>query len=71
MARWRGAIKRGICRLTCVSPMLRSRFRQSLGRSDRLGSQPRRNWNENFDLKKAPPIWKAAQGSGRKAGEGD
>ena len=31
----------------------------------------RSNWNEKFDLKKAPPIWKAAQGSGRRTGEGD
>jgi len=31
----------------------------------------RSNWNETFDLKKAPPIWKAAQGSGHRTGEGD
>jgi transposase len=31
-----------------------------------LGKQIKRgrDWNRNFDLKKAPPIWKAAQGSG-------
>ena len=32
---------------------------------------PRSNWNEKFDLKKAPPIWKAAQGSGRRTGESE
>ena len=34
--------------------------------------QPRRgsDWNRNFDLKKAPKIWQAAQESGRRRGEG-
>jgi hypothetical protein len=27
------------------------------------------NWNKNFDLKKAPKIWQAAQASGRRDGE--
>ena len=27
------------------------------------------NWNKNFDLKKAPKIWQAAQGSGHRQGE--
>ncbi len=40
-------------------------------RSARKPDAPRSNWNEKFDLQKAPPIWKAAQGSGRRAGEGD
>jgi len=33
--------------------------------------QPRRgsDWNRNFDLKKAPKIWQAAQGSGSRQGE--
>ncbi len=32
------------------------------------GKQPKRgsDWNKKFDLKKAPPIWKAAQGSGHR-----
>jgi hypothetical protein len=34
-------------------------------RSSRRGS----NWNKNFDLKKAPKIWQAAQGSGHRQGE--
>ncbi len=29
------------------------------------------DWNKNFDLKKAPKIWQAAKGSGRKRGESD
>ena len=37
----------------------------------RKSAAARSNWNEKFDLKKAPPIWKAAQGSGRRTGEGD
>ena len=39
--------------------------------SARKPDAPLSNWNEKFDLKKAPPIWKAAQGSGRRTGEGD
>jgi transposase InsO family protein len=37
------------------------------------GSQPRRasDWNKNFDLKKAPKIWQAAQESGSSQGEAD
>jgi hypothetical protein len=33
--------------------------------------QPRRggDWNRNFDLKKSPKIWQAAQESGRRRGE--
>jgi hypothetical protein len=27
------------------------------------------DWNRNFDLKKAPKIWQAAQGSGHRRGE--
>ena len=27
------------------------------------------DWNKNFDLKKAPKVWQAAQASGRRAGE--
>jgi hypothetical protein len=27
------------------------------------------DWNQNFDLKKAPKIWQAAQGSGHRPGE--
>ncbi len=37
----------------------------------RKSAAPRGNWNKQFDLKKAPPIWKAAQASGRRTGEGD
>jgi DNA-binding Lrp family transcriptional regulator len=33
---------------------------RALGKQIKRGS----DWNRNFDLKKAPPIWKAAQGSG-------
>jgi hypothetical protein len=33
-------------------------------RASRRGS----NWNQNFDLKKAPKIWQAAQGSGHRQG---
>jgi hypothetical protein len=29
----------------------------------------RSRWNENFDLKKAPKVWQAAQGSGARRGE--
>ena len=28
------------------------------------------DWNKNFDLKKAPKVWQAAQGSGYRTGEG-
>ena len=36
-------------------------------------SQPRRgsDWDKNFDLKKGPEIWQAAQESGRRHGEAD
>ncbi|HLB88072.1 MAG TPA: ISNCY family transposase [Terriglobales bacterium] len=34
-------------------------------RAGRRGS----NWNKNFELKKAPKIWQAAQGSGHRRGE--
>jgi ribosomal protein L20 len=40
-------------------------------------SPPRRptkrgsDWNKNFDLKDAPPIWRAAKSSGRKRDEND
>jgi hypothetical protein len=34
-------------------------------RTRRRGS----DWNQNFDLKKAPKIWQAAQGSGNRTGE--
>ncbi|SPF53557.1 hypothetical protein SBA4_570007 [Candidatus Sulfopaludibacter sp. SbA4] len=27
------------------------------------------DWDKNFDLKKAPKIWQAAQGSGHRRGE--
>jgi hypothetical protein len=35
--------------------------------------QPQRgsDWNQNFDLKKAPKLWQAAQASGRRQGEVD
>jgi DNA-binding Lrp family transcriptional regulator len=33
--------------------------------------KPRSNWDKNFDLKNAPPIWKAAQSSGRRKEETD
>lgn len=36
-------------------------------RQTRRGS----DWNKNFDLKDAPPIWRAAKGSGRKRDEND
>jgi transposase len=38
---------------------------------DKRSRQPQRgsNWNQNFDLKKGPKIWQAAQGSGRKTSE--
>jgi hypothetical protein len=29
----------------------------------------RSEWNKNFDLKKAPKLWQAAQGSGAKSEE--
>jgi hypothetical protein len=29
------------------------------------------DWNKNFDLKDAPPIWRAAKSSGRKRDEND
>src|SRR5262249_46461039 len=35
----------------------------------RRGSQRGRDWNKNFDLKKAPKIWQAAQASGRRWAE--
>jgi len=31
---------------------------------------PGSNWNKNFDLKKGPKLWQAAQGSGHRRGEG-
>jgi hypothetical protein len=37
----------------------------------RKPAAPRSKWSETFDLKTAPPIWKAAQGSGRRTREGD
>jgi hypothetical protein len=33
------------------------------------GSGRANDWNKNFDLKKAPKIWQAAQGSGHRRGE--
>ena len=41
--------------------------RKSTGKAGKPGS----NWNKNFDLKSAPPIWKAAQSSGRRKEEAD
>ena len=35
----------------------------------RGGSKRGRDWNKNFDLKKAPKIWQAAQASGRRGAE--
>jgi len=37
----------------------------------RQQSQRGSDWNEKFDLKKAPKIWQAAQASGRRQGEAD
>jgi hypothetical protein len=34
-------------------------------RSGRRGS----DWNKNFDMRKAPKVWQAAQASGHKSGE--
>ncbi len=38
---------------------------------DKRSRQPQRgsDWNRNFDLKKGPKIWQAAQGSGRRTSE--
>ena len=38
---------------------------QTHGSNGRRGS----DWNKNFDLKKAPKVWQAAQASGAKRGE--
>jgi transposase len=46
-----------------VSP---ARKTAKLHRTVKRGS----DWNKNFDLKKAPKVWQAAQGSGHKRGEG-
>jgi transposase InsO family protein len=42
-------------------------------RTSERRQQPRRgsDWNRNFDLKKAPKLWQAAQASGRGQGEAD
>ncbi len=38
---------------------------------ERSVARPRKasNWNKNFDLKNAPKLWQAAQGSGAKPQE--
>ena len=38
---------------------------QKMHRASGRGS----DWNKNFDLRKAPKIWQAAQASGRRRGE--
>ena len=40
-------------------------------RSTRKAGKAGSEWNKNFDLKNAPPIWKAAQRSGRRKEETD
>jgi hypothetical protein len=35
---------------------------------DAVAGMPRKKWNEGFDLKKAPPIWKATSSSGNRGG---
>jgi hypothetical protein len=37
----------------------------------RHGLRKKSEWNKNFNLKNAPPIWQAARASGRKTGSGD
>jgi len=44
------------------------------GRPAKAAKTPRKggrgsDWNRNFDLKKAPKVWQAAQGSGHRRGE--
>jgi hypothetical protein len=34
-------------------------------------ARPGSDWNRNFDFKKAPKIWQAAQESGHRSGRGD
>jgi DNA-binding Lrp family transcriptional regulator len=40
-------------------------------KSTRQKAKSRSNWNKSFDLKSAPPIWKAARSSGRRKEETD
>ena len=42
-------------------------------RTSERRQQPQRgsDWNQNFDIKKAPKLWQAAQASGRRQGEAD
>jgi transposase InsO family protein len=46
---------------------------QTKTKPTKSGKQPKRgsDWNKKFDLKKAPPIWKAAQGSGHRYDHAD
>jgi hypothetical protein len=43
--------------------------RPALARKTHRGAGRANDWNKNFDLKKAPKIWQAAQGSGYRRGE--
>jgi transposase len=49
----------------------RPKVAQPKPRKERLVARPRKasNWNKNFDLKNAPKLWQAAQGSGAKPQE--
>ena len=40
-------------------------------KSNRQAGQPGSNWNQNFDLKNSPPMWRAAPSSGRRKEETD
>ncbi len=54
--------------VTQCSPAEKKQTSAATAKPTRKRRQPRRgsDWNQNFDLKKAPKIWKAAQGSGRR-----
>ncbi len=69
--RWRCAMASGICRWRSARWRTSRRPLARRKRPSWQASQARRgsDWNKNFDLKKAPKIWQAAQASGHRRGE--
>jgi hypothetical protein len=58
---------------TCAPTAKKASAPPPAKRSNARRQQPQRgsDWNQQFDLKKAPKIWQAAQASGRRQGEAD
>lgn len=51
-----------------VKPAAPGEAKKAMPPKDAAADKPRKKWNEGFDLKKAPPIWKATSSSGNRGG---